>query len=76
MLLKRHCERTGIINFFSDSEPFLAAGSIVQIAPSQFVWRSHVDVTRVGIARHLFVAEAHLYRALGAGRMQVISLAA
>ena len=76
MLRNRRCERTGMINFFVDSESFLAAGSIVQIAPSQFVWRSHVDDTRVGIARHLFVAEAHLYCALGAGRAQVISLAA
>jgi len=54
MLRKRRCERTGIINFFVDSESFLAAGSIVQIAPSQFVWRSHIDDTRVGIASHLF----------------------
>jgi hypothetical protein len=67
MLQKRRCERTGVINFFADSEPLLAAGSIVQIAASQFVWRSHVDDSRVGIAEHLPVAEAHLCGALGAG---------
>ena len=67
MLLKRRCERTGVINFFSDSEPLLAAGSIVQVAPTHFVWRSHVDDSRVGIARYLPVAEAHLLRALGPG---------
>jgi hypothetical protein len=77
MLIKRRCERTGVINFFSDTEPLLAAGSIVEIAPSQFVWRSHLDDSRVGIARYLPVAEAHLYRALGSGRdCAVIALAA
>ncbi len=65
MLFKRRCDRTGVINFFSDAELFLAAGSIVQIAPSHFVWRSHVDDARLGVARYLPVAEAHLYRALG-----------
>jgi hypothetical protein len=39
MLLKRRCERTGVINFFSDREPLLAAGSIVQIAPTHYIWR-------------------------------------
>jgi hypothetical protein len=77
MLLKRRCERTGVINFFSDTEPLLAAGSIVQVASSRYVWRSHVQDDRVGIARYLPVAEAHLYRALGFGRDQpVVSLAA
>jgi len=32
MLFKRRCNRTGVINFFSYTEPFLAAGSIVQIS--------------------------------------------
>ena len=77
MLMKRRCERTGVINFYSRTEPFLAAGSIVQVAPSQFVWRSHIDDSRVGIARYLPVAEAHLYRALGSGRgAAIIALAA
>jgi hypothetical protein len=65
MLFKRCCDRTGVVNFFSDTEPFLAAGSIVQIAPSHFVWHSHLDDRRKGVARYLPVAEAHLYRALG-----------
>ena len=34
MLFKRHCEHTGVTNFFSDTDPFIAAGSIVQITPS------------------------------------------
>lgn len=33
MLFKRHCEHTGVTNFFSDTDPFIAAGSIVQITP-------------------------------------------
>jgi hypothetical protein len=41
------------------------------------VWRSHVDDSRVGIARYLPVAEAHLYRALSVGAERaMISLAA
>jgi len=77
MLFKRRCDRTGVINFFSDTEPFLAAGSIVQISPSHFVWRSHVHDDRLGVARYLAVAEAHLYRALGSLHQgRVIALAA
>jgi hypothetical protein len=60
-----------------DRAAFLAAGSIIQIALSQFVWRSHIDDSRVGIARYLPVAEAHLYRALSSGRgAAIIALAA
>jgi hypothetical protein len=77
MLLKRRCERTGVINFFSASDPLLAAGSIIQVAPRHFIWRSHIDDSRAGIARYLPVAEAHLYRALCSGRDHpVIGLAA
>jgi hypothetical protein len=41
------------------------------------IWRSQVDDSRVGIARYLPVAEAHLYRALSVGTERaMISLAA
>ena len=73
MLKKQRCQRTGIINFFSDTDPLLAAGSIVEIGPSQFVWRSHLDDSRVGLARYLPIAEAHLYRALGSSCQRTVA---
>jgi hypothetical protein len=44
---------------------------------SHVVWRSHIDDARLGFARFLPVAEAHLYRALGSVyNSRVIALAA
>jgi hypothetical protein len=65
MLFKQRCHYTGVINFFSDVDPLIAAGSIVQTAPAEFIWRSHVADHCFGTARFLPVAEAHLNRALG-----------
>jgi hypothetical protein len=63
MLFKLRCPHTGVINFFSDTDPAMAVGSITQITPSQFVWRSYLE--RVdGSARRLVLAEARLNRAL------------
>jgi hypothetical protein len=64
MMLRQRCPRTGVINLFTEADPLLAVGSIVEVGPSQFVWRSHIDDCQAGIARHLPVAEAHLHRAL------------
>jgi hypothetical protein len=63
MLFKLRCPHTGVINFFSDTDPAMAVGSITEIAPFQFVWRSYLE--RVdGSASRLALAEAHLTRAL------------
>jgi len=32
VLRKQRCPRTGVVNFFTSSEPLLAAGSIVEAA--------------------------------------------
>jgi hypothetical protein len=74
MLIRRRCPRTGIINVYTEEEPRLACGSIVEMAPSEFVWLSHVNDEHRGLARHLPVAEAHLYRALGATRTTRLQL--
>jgi hypothetical protein len=71
MFIRRRCPRTGVINIFTDEDQRLACGSIVQVAPSDFVWLTHIDEVRRGCARHLPVAEAHLYRALKAHRARV-----
>jgi hypothetical protein len=66
MFVRRRCPRTGVINVYTEEDQGLACGSIVQVAPSDFVWLTHVDELRRGRTRHLPVAEAHLYRALKA----------
>ena len=63
---KQRCPYTGVVNLFSDVDPWIAVGSIVQTGHAMYVWRSHVDGDIHGIARFLPVAEAHLCRALGA----------
>jgi hypothetical protein len=42
-MLRQRCPRTGVINVFTDADPLLAIGSIVQIGQSKYVWRSHID---------------------------------
>jgi hypothetical protein len=66
MFVRRRCPHTGVINFYTEEDQGLACGSIVQVAPSDFFWLTHIDEVRRGLARHLPVAEAHLYRALKA----------
>lgn len=70
MLVRRRCARTGVINVYTQEDPRLACGSIVEVAPSDYVWLTHIDQERRGLARHLAVAEAHLYRALGANGVE------
>ena len=41
MFFKLRCPHTDIINFFAPADPAISIGSIVQVAPSQFVWRSY-----------------------------------
>jgi hypothetical protein len=65
MLLRQQCPHTGVINFFSPSEPQISVGSIVEATPSRYVWRSHVGEPQSGTARDLTRAEAHLLHALG-----------
>ena len=63
MLFKLRCPHTDIINFFAAADPALSIGSIVQVTPSQFVWRSYLK-REYGSTRRLNVAEARLNRAL------------
>lgn len=42
MLIKRRCTATGVINFFSQQEPYLAVGSVIsRSGPIPFIWRYH-----------------------------------
>jgi hypothetical protein len=63
MLFKLRCPHTDIINFFTATDPAMAVGSIIQVTPSQYVWRSYLK-REYGSTRRLAVAEARLNRAL------------
>ncbi len=61
MLSKRRCPYTGVINFYSSEEPFLAVGSVVKVARSRYHWRFYADpCAGVGIAKDLGSAEARM----------------
>jgi hypothetical protein len=73
VLFKQRCPHTGVVNFFTSTEPLLAAGSIVEWAPSHYVWHCHIADEHRGAARDAALAEAELRRALfasGAVRRQ------
>jgi hypothetical protein len=37
MLLKHRCPHTGILNFFTDNDPFMSVGSIIAIGRGRYV---------------------------------------
>ena len=65
MLAKRRCPHTGIVNFFSDVEPFVAVGSITETAGSGgWVWRSYIGKEAAGLSADMVSAEIRLARLL------------
>jgi hypothetical protein len=64
MLSKQRCSHTGLVNFFTDADPFMSVGSIIATAPSRYVWRCHLVDHRSGVSADLVCAEANLRRAL------------
>jgi hypothetical protein len=68
MLSKSRCSHTGIVNYFERGDPLIAAGSIVKVGSSRYVWRSHIEDGEHGVASYPALAEACLYRALGADK--------
>jgi hypothetical protein len=64
VVFKQRCRHTGVVNFFTAADPLLAAGSIVERAPSRFVWHCHLDDARCGAAGDAALAEAELRRAI------------
>jgi hypothetical protein len=66
MLLKHRCPHTGILNFFTDINPFMSVGSIIAIGRGRYVWRCHLIDQRCGTATDAVSAESHLRRALEA----------
>lgn len=64
MLSKLRCLHTGVVNFFTDVDPFFSVGSIIATAPSRYVWRCHLVDHRCGVTADPVSAEANLRRAL------------
>jgi hypothetical protein len=64
MLSKLRCPHTGLVNFFTDADPFMSVGSIIATAPSRYVWRCHLLDHRCGVNADPVSAEANLRRAL------------
>jgi hypothetical protein len=62
MLSRRHCPHTGIVNFFAQSDPLLAVGSVVRTGePAQYFWRYYLGgKSAVGIAPDMRTAENRL----------------
>jgi hypothetical protein len=62
MLLVKRCPHTGVVNFFSEDEPFLAVASIARSTGDAdtegFTWRCHApDDSRSGFALDESAAE-------------------
>ena len=64
MLLMLRCPHTGLVNFFTDVDPFLSVGSIIAAAPSRYIWRCHLVDHRCGVTTDAVSAEVNLRRAL------------
>ena len=63
MIAKRRCPHTGIVNFYTKTDPLLAIGS-VSAMPTQYIWRSYLKDQEAGVAANLSLAEAHLKDAI------------
>ena len=66
MLLRRRCPHTGVINYFSESDPLMSVGSVVEArAPqAEFAWRCYIDERACGIVADAALAETNLKRAI------------
>lgn len=65
MLLVKRCPHTGVVNFYSKDEPFLAVASIARSSldavTERFTWRCHApDDSRSGFAVDQSAAERQL----------------
>ena len=62
MVSKQHCPHTGVVNYFSETDPFISIGSIVRAGGGQeFHWRFYAAAqTIAGIANDMKTAERRL----------------
>ena len=58
MLSKRRCPHTGVVNFYFDTDPHLAVGSVVVRKGAKIFWSCHTEpFERSGVAADLKSAE-------------------
>ena len=66
MVSKQHCPHTGVVNYFSETDPFISIGSIVRAGSragngQEFHWRFYAAAqTIAGIANDMKTAERRL----------------
>lgn len=61
MLTSRSCPHTGILNYYSASDPFLAVGSLQPLAEDGVAWRCYIaDHPASGAAASVRAAEKQL----------------
>lgn len=70
MLSKSRCPHTGVVNFFTRTDPLLAVGSVAVVGvPSRYVWRCYVGEEASGLASDISLAEAELRRAVAGSEL-------
>jgi hypothetical protein len=71
VLSKSRCPHTGVVNFFTRSDPLLAVGSVAETGmPTRYVWRCYLGEEASGLAPDLSLAEAQLCRAIAGSEQQ------
>lgn len=61
MLTSRSCPHTGILNYFSATDPFLAVGSVQPLSDDGVAWRCYIaDHPASGAAANVRAAEKQL----------------
>ncbi len=74
MISKRHCPRTGVVNFFAAADPLLAIGSVSEtVNTPSYAWRCYLDEPVGGTAPDIVVAEAELRAAIASRRCPAAS---
>ncbi|MGE0848812.1 MAG: hypothetical protein AB7O44_04195 [Hyphomicrobiaceae bacterium] len=72
MLSKSRCPFTGVVNFFTETDPLLSVGSVAEMGvsgqPGRYVWRCYLGDESAGLAGDMSQAEALLRSALASHR--------
>ena len=62
MLSKQHCPHTGVVNYFTETDPYVSVGSIIKAGTErEFHWRYYAAARTIsGIASDMKTAERRL----------------
>jgi hypothetical protein len=74
VLSKSRCPYTGVVNFFAETDPLLAVGSVAEVGlPGRYVWWCYMGDEACGLAGDMSLAEARLRHALASSRAQRVA---